>query len=739
MSGLLRRLGDVAYRRRRLVTTIWIAVLIALVGAVGIVGDRLNDQFTVPGTESQRALDVLADTAPESAGANAQFVFTAPDGHVITEPAYVTAIQQVLDRAGTAPNAIGVVTPQQTGAISQDRTTAVGIVSLADDPPLVSEDTRRALTDSAEPARAAGLEVAVGGTAFSLHELKPGIAEVLGLVVAMAVLLITFGSLLAAGMPLLSALFGIGVTVAGLFAVTSVTSVSSTALTLAVMLGLAVGIDYALFILTRHRAQLAAGMTPRESVSQANATAGSAVVFAGTTVIIALAALSVIGIPFLTVMGLAASGAVLVAVAVAVTLLPALAGFAGTRLAPRSGSRAHRRATATDADGGARTMGARWITLVTKRPVITIALVTAILGLLAVPAASIQMSLPDNGFAARGTGERVAYDTIADKFGPGLNGPLLVVVDAPAGDTRTAQQVAAAVQRLPGVALIAPPQPTSAAGQSIVTVFPETAPEDQRTADLVTAIRDEVPAQIPGGDIAVTGYTAVSIDVSQRFAASLLPFLGIVVGLSLILLVLVFRSIAVPIKATVTFLLSLAATLGTTVAVFQWGWAADLFGIARTGPIVSFLPIMVMGVLFGLAMDYQVFLVSGIREEWSRTGDAQRSITEGARHNVRVVTAAATIMVVVFASFVPIEDAQVKAIAFALAVGVLIDAFAIRLTLVPAVLALLGHRAWWLPRSLDRILPNLNIEGTHEENAHNPEGETSDRRDREVVHASSAT
>ncbi|WP_433590755.1 MMPL family transporter [Nocardia sp. CA-145437] len=710
MSAVLGRIGDFAFRRRGLVVSIWIALLIAVIGGAAVGGGHLDDRFTVPGAESQHALDTLAETAPGAAGATAQLVFTAPPGHLISEAPYRAAIAHTLETAGTAPGAVGVTTPQQAGTISPDQRTAIGMVSFTGDRSQVSDAARTTVERSADSARDAGLDVSVGGTVYGVGQMQPGLTEVLGLGVAVLVLLVTFGSLLAAGMPLLSAIFGIAVTVGGLLGVAAVVPVSSTALTLALMLGLAVGIDYALFILSRHRSQLATGLSPRESVVRANQTAGSAVVFAGTTVIIALAALSVIGIPFLTVMGLAASGAVLVAVAVAITLLPALAGFAGPRLTPPAGSRAERRAATT----GANSLGARWARLVTARPILTVAAVAGALIVLAIPVASLRMALPDNGSAAATTGQRAAYDTISEKFGPGFNGPLVVVVDA-GGDAGAAARVAETVRGLPDVAFVAPPQSTQRTGQSLVLVVPGSAPESRQTADLVHSIRGQAPAAVPGARVAVTGDTAVTIDVSQRLSASLLPFLGVVVGLSLLLLVVVFRSIAVPVKAALTFLLSVAAALGVTVAVFQWGWAADLLGVAKTGPVVAFLPIILVGVLFGLAMDYEVFLVSGIREQWLREGDATGSIVEGTRHNARVVTAAATIMVVVFASFVPTDDAMIKPIAFALAVGVLVDAFAVRLTLVPAVLALLGRAAWWLPRRLDRILPELNIEGPQED------------------------
>ncbi|MGV9667898.1 MMPL family transporter [Nocardia niigatensis] len=719
MSALLGRIGDFAFRRRGLVVSIWAVLLIAVLGLAAFAGGRLDDRFTVPGAESQRALDTLSETAPDAAGANAQLVFTAPAGRLITEAPYRAVIQRSLETAETAPGAIGVTAPQQAGTISPDQRTAVGVVHFDGDRSKVTKAAREAVERSGDPARAAGLDVSVGGSAYGAGEMHPGITEVLGLAVAVLVLLITFGSLLAAGMPILSAVFGIAVTVGGLSAVSALAPVSSTALTLALMLGLAVGIDYALFILSRHRSQLAAGLTPRESARRSNETAGSAVVFAGTTVIIALAALSVIGIPFLTVMGLAASGAVLIAVTVALTLLPALSGFAGLRLKPRPGSRTHRRVTATGSDS----MGARWARLVTARPIVTVVAVAGALLLLALPVLSLRTALPDNGSATTSTGQRAAYDTIAEKFGPGLDGPLVLVVDTADGDPQAASIVADSVRKLPDVAYVAPPQATQRAGQSLVMVVPASAPESQQTADLVHAIRDRVPAAVPGSEVAVTGDTAVTIDVSQRLSASLAPFLAIVVGLSLVLLVVVFRSVAVPVKAALSFLLSVAAALGTTVAVFQWGWAADLFGVAKVGPVVSVLPIILVGVLFGLAMDYQVFLVSGIREEWLHGRGAGAAIVAGTRHNARVVTAAATIMVAVFASFVFTDDAMVKPIAFALAVGVLIDAFAVRLTLVPAVLALLGRRAWWLPRGLDRVLPKLNIEGPVEDSEPEPQRE----------------
>ncbi|MDH6135754.1 RND superfamily putative drug exporter [Kitasatospora sp. MAA4] len=719
MATLLYRLGHGAYRRRKLVLALWLAVLAALIACTAVFGGKLDDRFTVPGAESQTALDTLARTFPPAAGSSAQLVFSAPAGQDVTAGPYAAAIARSLAAAEHAPQVAAVITPQQAGTVSADRSTAVAQVQYPVQRSQVQPASLTAVEAAAHTADSSGLKVSVGGSAYGSRGVAVGATEVIGVVVALLVLVVTFGSLLAAGMPLVSALIGVGIALAGLLALTPLVQVSSTAITLALMLGLAVGIDYALFILSRHRGQLAQGLDPQESAARANGTAGSAVVFAGSTVIIALAALSVIGIPFLTVMGLGAAGAVLIAVLVAVTLLPALAGFAGTRLAPRPGSRAARRAVPQSVtEAPARdTLGARWARLATARPLLTVLAVTAVLIIAALPVAGLRLGLPDNGSAARNSTERQAYDTISARFGAGFNGPLLVLTDTanPADGRQAALQVAQSLKELPGVAAVAPPQATRAPGQAVIQLVPTTGPEDQQTADLARTIRDRAPALLAdtGAKVAVTGTTAVNIDVSDRLAASLLPFVAIVVGLSLLLLTVVFRSLVVPVKATAGFLLSVAASLGLVVALFQWGWLADALGVAHTGPVVSFLPIILIGVLFGLAMDYEVFLVSGMREQWIHTGRAQESIITGTRQNARVVTAAALIMFTVFAGFFPADDAIIKPIAFSLAVGILIDAFAVRLTLVPAVLALVGPRAWWLPARLERLLPDLDVEGAH--------------------------
>lgn len=730
MAVLLHRLGHSAYRHRKLVLGIWLFVLAALITCVGVFGGKLDDRFSVPGTESQRALDSLSKTLPEASGASAQIVFTAPEGHQVTEAPYTAAIAEAVAEAEQAPQVGEVVDPQASGAVSADRTTAIVQVQYPVQIAEVRTSSVDAIEDAARAAETDGLRTSVGGSVFSSKGVHVGPSEIIGVAVALLVLVVTFGSLLAAGMALLPALIGVAVGLAGLLALAPAVSISSTAVTLALMLGLAVGIDYVLFILSRHRQQLARGVDPKESVALAVGTAGSAVVFAGVTVIIALAALSVIGIPFLTTMGLGAAGAVLIAVLAAITLVPAVAGFAGSRLAPKSGSRAGRRAAdaegVTDADGatdtegatGRATMGTRWTKWVIAKPLLTVLAVAGILVTLTLPAMDLRLALPDNGSAPHASTERKAYDTISDKFGPGFNGPLLVLVETNSGTAATSSQAGAQVAQklgtLKDVKAVLPPQPTSDPTQSVITVLPASGPDSVRTDQLVREIRKAAPdiRDTTGASVAVTGTTAVNIDVSNRLSDSLLPFVAIVVGLSLLLLMIVFRSLVIPVKAAVGFLLSVGASLGLVVAVFQWGWLADVLDVPHSGPVVSFLPIILIGVLFGLAMDYEVFLVSGMREEWAHTGRARQSVVDGARHSVRVVTAAALIMFTVFAGFFPLDDSLIKPIAFALAVGVAIDAFAVRMTLVPAVLALAGRGAWWLPAWLDRILPDLDVEGS---------------------------
>ena len=722
MSRVLYRIGRACFAHRWLVVVTWLVVVIAAGVGMKIGGGQLDNTFTIPGSPSQTALDQVKKDFPAAGGTSAQLVFQAIRGTAMTSPANAAAIRQALARAAAAPQVAAVIPPQKSHLMTTDGTTAIATVQYRVSASGLDSGTLDALGSIASAADSSTLSVQPGGQAYASQYSGSASSEVTGLLIAFAVLTVALASLAAAGMPLLTALTGVAVSVLTLYGLAAALSVSNTAVTLAVMVGLAVGIDYALFILSRHRAQLTAGLTPAESAAVAVGTAGTAVVFAGSTVIIALAALSVVGLPFLTVMGLAAAGTVLAAVLIAVTLLPAIFGLVGSRLAPRPGSRAARLASRTaqaGLPGRARpTRGARWLATVTRHPAAALTAAAAGLLVLAVPALSLTLALPDNGSAASGTSQRAAFDTISSTFGPGYNGPLLVLASLtpradPAAAARQADAVAAKLKGFADVAAVTAPKLDQAHTAALIDVVPASAPSAATTVILVTAIRGQATAisHATGATVAVTGTTAIDVDVSARLSAALLPFAGIVVGLSLLLLILLFRSLIIPVKAALGFLLSVGASFGATVAVFQWGWLAGPLGVT-TGPVASFLPIVVIAVLFGLAMDYEVFLVSRIREDYALRRNPRHAIIAGGAAAARVVVAAAVIMTSIFASFLLSADTTTKSLALALATGVACDALAVRMTIVPAVLALVGAHAWHIPRWFNRILPDLDIEGT---------------------------
>ncbi|AWS44671.1 MMPL family transporter [Streptosporangium sp. 'caverna'] len=706
MATLLYRLGRASFRHRRLVLALWLAVLaVTGIGAVVFMGPTASN-FTMPGTESQRALDSLAKHFPQAAGATGTIVVAAPKGTQLTTPQNQAAVQALTKEAGTLPGVVTAVDPFKIGALSPDGRYALIQVQFAGRSDDVTDAQRAAYEKAGGAAESAGLRVEHGGEIMS-GEPEIGSTEALGVAVAAVVLIVTFGSLVAAGMTLLNALIGLGVGMAGLFALSGAVQLTATAPVLALMLGLAVGIDYSLFITSRHRQNLLDGLEPEEAAGQAVGTAGSAVVFAGATVVIALAGLSVVNVPFLTVMGLAASATVAVAVLVAITLQPALLGFAGRRILARR----HRAAPETGAPGRAG-FGFRWAYLVTRWRAVFI--IAGVLGLaaLAVPAKDMRLALPDAGTASENSAARKAYDLIAEGFGPGFNGRLAAVVtgDSPEATGLAAKRAATLIQGTKGVVAVTPPQLNALKTTALLAVIPSTGPTDAATETLVQDIRAKV-ANLDGAEVALTGQTAIGIDVSEKLSDALPIYLLLVVGLSILLLMLVFRSVLVPIKAALGFLLTVGATFGITVSVFQWGWLAGLLGLDTPGPLVSFLPILLIGILFGLAMDYQVFLVSRMREDFVHGNTAEQATISGMGHGARVVTAAALIMTSVFAGFVLLDDPIIKSMGFALAIGVVIDAFVVRMTIVPAVMSLLSDRAWWLPRWLSRILPNVDIEG----------------------------
>ncbi|MCC5581151.1 MMPL family transporter [Microtetraspora sp. AC03309] len=704
MATLLYRLGRASFRHRRLVLVLWIAVLAALGASAAAFSGPTASNFTMPGTESQRALDALAEQFPQAAGATGTIVVAAPEGQALTSADNRAAIQALTKEAGALPGVVAAVDPFQAGAVSRDGRHALVQVQFAETSDKVTDAQRTAYENSGKSARAAGLRVEHGGEVMTT-EPEVGGTEALGVAVAAMVLVITFGSLVAAGMTLLNALIGVGAGMAGLYALSSTIELTSTAPVLALMLGLAVGIDYSLFITSRHRQNLLDGLDPEDAAARAVGTAGSAVVFAGATVVIALAGLAVVGIPFLTVMGLAASGTVALAVLVAITLQPALLGFAGLRILPRK-----QRGAEPDPAAARPGFGFRWAYVVTRWRVPFIVAGVLVLGGLAVPAAQMRLALPDAGTAAEDTTARKAYDLTSEGFGPGFNGRLAAVVTGESAEatTRVAQEAAAAMQTVKGVVAVTPPQLNASGTTALLGVIPATGPTDEATETLVHDIRAKVKDI---GDVSLTGQTAVGIDVSAKLSDALPVYLLLVVGLSVLLLMLVFRSVLVPIKAALGFLLTVGSTFGITVAVFQRGLLSGLLGVDTPGPLVSFLPILLIGILFGLAMDYQVFLVSRMREDFVHGDTARQATISGMGHGARVVTAAALIMISVFGGFVLMDDAIIKSMGFALALGVAVDAFVVRMTIVPAVMSLLDDRAWWLPRWLSRILPNVDIEG----------------------------
>ncbi|WP_167006374.1 MMPL family transporter [Mumia sp. ZJ430] len=717
MSWYLYRLGRWAFRHRKGVLAAWlIALILAGTGAATLSG-KTSDNFSMPGLESVEAFDLMKERNPDAAadGATARIVFQAPEGSKVTDPEYAGVIGETVESLGAEEGVINAVDPFEAKQISPDETVAYTTITYDTQSVDLSEAQVEALEEAPEAGREAGMTVEIGGDAL-MEIPETGASEAIGVVVALVVLIFTFGSLIAAGMPLLTALIGVGIGIAGITTLTGFMSLGSTTPILATMLGLAVGIDYALFIVSRYRHEVMIGRDPEEATGRAVGTAGSAVVFAGLTVVIALVGLSVVNISILTEMGLAAAATVAIAVLIALTLLPALFGFAKKRIIKGKipGLRQHDPEADDHSDKPA--MGHRWAGFVSRRKWIVAVLGVLVAAIASIPVMSLEESLPDDGTAATDTTQRKAYDLIADSFGAGANGPLLVVVDTrDAADAEAAvSQTTEAIEGIDtDVAAVVPGQGIPDADLATITVIPESGPADAATQDLVAEIRDAVGGiqDDTGAEVLVSGQTAVSVDVSEKLADALPVYLALVVGLAFILLILVFRSLLVPLSAVVGFLLTIGMAIGATVAVFQWGWLSELFGVDTPGPIISILPLLMVGILFGLAMDYQVFLVSRMREEFVHTGDAQASVVTGFSHSARVVTAAAIIMISVFGSFIISDMAMIKPIGFGLAFGILVDAFLVRMTLIPAFMAIVGKSAWWLPKWLDRLIPNLDIEG----------------------------
>lgn len=737
MAAFLYRIGRWAFRRRRLVGGLWLGALLLAGIAAAMAPAGEEEDLSMPGTESQKAFDLLDERFPQgnSQGAEARLVFRAPDGQQVTASANRAAVQDTLGSLDGGDQVASATDPYETGAVSEDGTIAYSTVTYTTGAVALTEPTKSALQAAASQARDTGLTVEIGGSALDSEEEPGGTTEIIGVAVAAVVLVLALGSLVAAGLSLLTAFVGVAIAFGLVSALAVPLGLTSTVAILALMLGLAVGIDYALFITSRFRDERAQGIEPEEAAGRAVGTAGSAVVFAGATVFIALVGLGVVGIPELTKMGMGGAGAVALAVLVALTLVPALFGFFGRRIlsravrkATRPGSgRPHPVPTAAGRPG----LGTRWARFVLRRPVAVLLVAGLGLGAVALPALSLELGLPGDESKSVETTERRAYDLLSEGFGPGFNGPLTVVVDMSAGtsgaasadasgaasadaDTRaTTDLVVRTVRGVDGVASVGDPVLSRAKDTAVLTAVPRTAPNSGETKDLVQAIRGAVSGvgADTGADVLVTGTTAINIDISEAMSDALVPYLTVVIGLAVLLLTVVFRSLLVPLKAALGFLLSVGAAFGVLVAVFQWGWAADLIGIEQTGPVMSLMPILIIGIVFGLAMDYEVFLLARMREAYVHGASPGEAIVNGFRHSGRVVAAAAIIMISVFAGFIGMSSPTIRTMGVGLAAAVAFDAFVVRMAIVPAVLALLGRRAWWLPRILNRVLPNVDIEG----------------------------
>jgi RND superfamily putative drug exporter len=706
MAALLARLGLFSARHRVAVLLAWIVVLI-LTAVVTLTGMRFaSGGFDVPGTDSSRAMKVLEDKfgTSHTPAPSLQLVMEAHDGK-ITDAA--GAIATALAEAKDVPRVAGVTDPLAPTSlyVSPDGTTAVAQITFHTLTDAQAEEATKKVSAIATELRHTGLTVEVGNSLAAAVPEIMGPSELVGAAIAFLVLLLTFGSLVAAGANMAGALLGVGVGVLGVLAYSAVSPIGTVTPILAVMLGLAVGIDYGLFILSRFRTELLAGRSTADAIARATGTAGSSVAFAGATVIIALACLTVVGIPFIGEMGLAAAFAVAIAVLMSLTLLPALMSWMG-----RSALRRRDRAGDEHLVERSPRWAGVWGRAVTRRPWIAILATVIGLGLVAAPVVSMQTSLSIPGGENPDSTQRAAYHLVADKFGAGAQDPLVVLVESRTGITTATTDAQSKIQALHGVKAVIPSGVSKDKTTAMLTVFATTGPLDDRTKTLVQDIRG---LHLAHASMAVTGSTAIGLDSDTQLRTALVIYVALIVGLSLLLLIVLFRSLLVPLIATAGFLLSLGAGLGATVAVFQWGWIDALVQAPQGNPLLSLLPIVVTGILFGLAMDYQVFLVSRIHEAYRRGLTPRDAIRAGFERSAPVVVAAAAIMTAVFGGFALSPSSLVGSIALALAVGVIADAFLVRMILVPASLVLLGRSAWWIPKWLDRILPHMDVEGEH--------------------------
>ncbi len=794
MGNFLLKIGERAFELKWRVAAVWLLLLVVLGGAALYYMKPPTGNISIPGTQAQATFDRYGEFFPDEGKGSGRLVFATKSGDTITN--HKAHIDKFLAQISTVDNVTSVVSPfDNPYGISKDGQIAYAVVQMRGDSGSIDKATTDKVEELANGATSEALEINRGGDLIrKVPDEILGIGEVAGVLIALMVLVITLGSLISAGMPIITALMAVGVSAAGLFSLSQVITINSTTPALAIMLGLAVGIDYSLFIINRYRGLLLEGYKHKQAAARAVATAGSAVLFAAATVIIALAALSVLQIPFMTTMGLAAAATVGIAAVIAITLIPAMLGVAGSRIFGRKTTAAITSAQKRGIKHNERAPHSsrwwKWGNTLTRYPYAILAVSIVVIATIAWPVKDMQLGLPTDEHAAVGSTERRAYELLAKGFGDGFSGPLLLLVehmpatsqadkdtvrtqamqkfDAQVAAERTKaeeafatqaaaiaspedymalqEQIAAAqaegeqkqtaalaeidtqvekyaplvpyqtiaerIAKLDNVQQALPVATAANGTVGVLQVIPKSGPSDTATVDLINELREASTQQSLLGHsnatLGVTGSTAMQIDINKKLSDALPIYLSVIVGLSLVLLVIAFRSILVPIKATLGFLFSVLAMLGALVAVFQWGW----LGIAEApGPIVSMLPIIAIGILFGLAMDYEFFLVSGMHEAHQHTRDARKAILRGYYQGAKVVVAAGAIMVSVFAGFIANHDTTIQALGFALTVGIFVDAFIVRMTIVPAVMQLLGNSAWWLPKWLDKRLPHIDIEG----------------------------
>jgi putative drug exporter of the RND superfamily len=714
MTGPLYAIGRFCSRHHWPVIGVWLALAIALVAISSAAGSKTSENLTLPGTGSTISTELLEENLPEQAYGSNPLVFEAPAGKKLTEPKYAAAIEETAARLAKQPNVNSAESPLQQGSktISEDQRIAYIPVVLSDGPGEINEEQAEKILDAAEPAEAVGVEASIGGyVGQQLSKPATEFAEVVGLVAAVIILLFAFGTATAMMLPIVSALLGLACALSIIKLLEHTLEVPGVAATLATMIGLGVGIDYALFIVTRHKLQLRDGMEMRESIARATATAGGAVVFAGFTVMIALCSLAFAGIPLVTTLGFTAAIAVVVAVIAAATLLPAMLGALGPRI---NSLRVHFGKTHPDDKKPHGWL--RWADAVADRPWRSALAAMVVLAILALPIFQLQLGQNDISALPKDSTSREAFEGLKTGFGPGVYGPLLVSSELSSAEE--AKQVLPKLQKATGeagdVAAVTEPTCDKAGTVCVYTLISKSEPWKDETVDLVENLRNEViPGALEGtkANSYVGGQTAGYIDLASKIAEKLPLMIAIVVALSFFVLLIAFRSLLVPLKAAAMNLISVAAAYGVVTAVFQLGWGVELIGLDHAIPIVSFVPLLMFAILFGLSMDYEVFLLTQMKEHFKESGDARAAVVQGVANTGRVITSAAAIMVCVFTSFVLVSDPVVKEFGIGLAVAIAIDSTLVRCLLVPAVMVLMGKWAWWMPRWMEKVVPKFSIEG----------------------------